>query len=76
MAKSTPHPHGEETPEERRREMVRILAAGILRLHKKHALGKPRAEGLDVAPEIVLSGEESKRPSRAKKTSRLGASNT
>ena len=76
MAKHCLEAANELNPDERRREVVRILAAGILRLHKQHALSKPRAEGLDVAPEIVLSGEESKRPSRAKKTSRPGATNT
>jgi hypothetical protein len=63
------------SPDERRREIVRTLAAGIQRLHERHALRKSPAERLDVSPEIVLSGE-SQRPSRAKKTSRPGVTST
>ena len=53
------------SPDQRRAELVRIMAVGVLRLRKAHTLREVRdepasnspAEGLDVSGETVLSVE-------------------
>ena len=72
----TPLDPSELSPDERRRELARILATGIVRLRTLGIPGPSAAACLEVSAPTVLSGGCRNGPPGPNETSRRGAANT